>query len=37
MATLSREIAIHDRKGAPDPDALARLFEALMFRPLRTL
>ena len=37
MATLSREIAIHDRKGAPDSDALARLFEALMFRPLRTL
>jgi AcrR family transcriptional regulator len=36
MATLSREFASHDRKGAPDSDALARLFEGLMFRPLRT-
>jgi AcrR family transcriptional regulator len=35
MATLSREIAIHDRKGAPDIEALARLFEGLMFDPLR--
>jgi len=37
MATLSREIAIHDRTGAPDTDALARLFEALIFTPLRTI
>jgi hypothetical protein len=37
MATLSREVAIHDRKGAPDSDALARLFEALMFRPIQTM
>jgi AcrR family transcriptional regulator len=31
MATLSREMAIHDRNGAPDMDALARLFEELVF------
>jgi len=34
MATLAREMAIHDRGGAPDMDALARLFEALTFDPL---
>jgi AcrR family transcriptional regulator len=37
MATLSREIAIHDRKGAPDTEALARLFKALMFMEPRTI
>jgi AcrR family transcriptional regulator len=37
MATLSREIAIYDRTGAPDMDALARLFEALTFKPLRRI
>jgi AcrR family transcriptional regulator len=31
MATLSREMAIHDRKGAPDMDTLARLIEQLVF------
>jgi AcrR family transcriptional regulator len=31
MATLSREMAIHDRKGAPDMDTLARLIERLVF------
>jgi AcrR family transcriptional regulator len=31
MATLSREMAIHDRKGAPDMDALARFIERLVF------
>jgi AcrR family transcriptional regulator len=31
MATLSREIAIHDRTGAPDVDVLASLFEGMMF------
>ena len=32
IATLSRETSIHDRTGLPDLDALARLFEELMFR-----
>jgi AcrR family transcriptional regulator len=36
MVTLSREIRVHDRDGAPDSDALARLFEALIFKPRRT-
>jgi len=31
IATLAREMGIHDRKGAPDLDALARLFEGLVF------
>jgi AcrR family transcriptional regulator len=31
IATLARELGIHDRKGAPDLDALARLFEELIF------
>jgi AcrR family transcriptional regulator len=31
MATLAREMAIHDRTGAPDIDTLARLFEDLAF------
>jgi AcrR family transcriptional regulator len=30
-ATLSREMAIHDRRGAPDMDTLARLIEQLVF------
>ncbi len=34
IATLAREMAIHDRNGAPDMDALGRLFEALVFDPL---
>jgi AcrR family transcriptional regulator len=34
MATLSREIAIHDRRGLPNVDTLARLFEELMFGTL---
>jgi AcrR family transcriptional regulator len=34
MATLSREMAIHDRRGQPDIDTLARLFEELMFGTL---
>jgi len=35
MATLSREMAIHDRRGQPDFDTAARLFEELMFGTLR--
>jgi AcrR family transcriptional regulator len=31
IATLSREMAIHDRGGAPDMDALARLIAELVF------
>jgi AcrR family transcriptional regulator len=31
MATLSREMAIHDRRGAPDMHALTRLIEQLVF------
>jgi AcrR family transcriptional regulator len=31
VATLAREIAIHDRTGAPDLETLARLFETLVF------
>ena len=31
IATLSREMAIHDRGGAPDVDALARLIAVLVF------
>jgi len=34
IATLAREMAIRDRHGAPDMDALASLFEALAFDPL---
>jgi len=34
MATLSREMAIHDRRGLPDLDTLARLLEELMFGTL---
>lgn len=34
IATLSREMAIHDRTGAPDLDALARLYEVLAFEPI---
>jgi AcrR family transcriptional regulator len=34
MATLSRELAIHDRRGLPDLDTLARLLEELMFGTL---
>jgi len=30
MGTLAREMGIHDRKGAPDLDSLARLFEELV-------
>jgi AcrR family transcriptional regulator len=33
MATLSRELAIHERTGAPDLETLARLFEELVFGP----
>jgi AcrR family transcriptional regulator len=33
MATLSREMAIHDRSGAPDMETLARLIEELVFGP----
>jgi len=33
VATLARELAIHDRKVAPDIEALARLFEGLVFDP----
>jgi len=33
IATLSREMAIHDHRGAPDIDTLARLFEDLVFGP----
>jgi AcrR family transcriptional regulator len=36
IATLSRELAIRDRTGAPDMDALARLYEALVFDPIRS-
>ena len=36
MATLSRELAIHDRSGAPDTEALARFFEALVWGTLRS-
>ena len=35
MATLAREMGIHDRSGAPDPDALARLFQDIVLRPTR--
>jgi AcrR family transcriptional regulator len=35
MATLSREMAIHERRGQPDLDTVARLFEELMFGALR--
>lgn len=35
MATLTRELAIHDRGSAPDVDGLARLFEELVFGPIR--
>jgi AcrR family transcriptional regulator len=31
MSTLSREVAIHDRRGVPDLETLARLLEGLMF------
>jgi AcrR family transcriptional regulator len=31
IGTLSREMAIHDRKGAPDLETLARLIDALVF------
>lgn len=34
MATLSREMAIHDRNGAPDIQGLVRLLEELVFGPL---
>ena len=33
MATLSREMAIHDRKGAPHMHELARLIQELVFGP----
>ena len=36
IATLSRELAIHDRSGAPDTDALARFFETLVLGTLRS-
>jgi len=31
MATLSREVAIHDRRGVPDLETLAGLLEGLLF------
>jgi AcrR family transcriptional regulator len=34
MGTLTREMAIHDRKAAPDLEGLARLFEELTFGPI---
>jgi AcrR family transcriptional regulator len=34
VATLSREMAIHDRRGAPDMETLARLIEQLVFGPV---
>jgi AcrR family transcriptional regulator len=34
IATLSREMAIHDRKGAPDMDTLAGLIERFVFGPI---
>jgi AcrR family transcriptional regulator len=36
MTTLSRELAIHDRPGAPNLDTLAHLFEQLMFGTTRS-
>jgi AcrR family transcriptional regulator len=33
VGTLAREIGIHERNGAPDVEALARLFEQLVFTP----
>jgi AcrR family transcriptional regulator len=34
VATLAREMAIHDRGGAPDTDGLARLIGELVFGPI---
>ena len=36
MATLSRELAIHDRSGTPDTEALARFFETLVLGTLQS-
>jgi AcrR family transcriptional regulator len=33
IGTLSREMSIHDRQGAPDMETLAGLIEHLVFRP----